>query len=85
MSIDLAKLEFYPLTEKSPVKDFDCKDQDLNEFLIKDALSSQNSYLSKTTLIYYKRRNHPSFRFDVLSSPPETVDNVLVNLCKDLP
>lgn len=56
MSIDLAKLEFCPLTDKSnsAIKNFDCGDKDLNEFLIKDSLLSQELYLSNTMLVYSK-------------------------------
>lgn len=56
MDINLANLEFCPLTKESTLKDFDCGDKDLNEFLSKDALLSQEAYLSNTALVYYERK-----------------------------
>lgn len=45
---------FENLTEKHDLSNFDCGDEDLNEFLKEDALSQQSSRLNVTKLIMYK-------------------------------
>jgi len=52
MGVDPAKLEPRSLTLEAKLEDFDCGDSDLNEFLLRDALTYQEQYLAKTTLLY---------------------------------
>jgi GNAT superfamily N-acetyltransferase len=45
------------LTEKTKLDDFDCGNNDLNEFLKDDALIFQNKLLNRTWLFYYRSTN----------------------------
>ena len=47
---------FETLNENHDLSDFDCGDEDLNEFLKKDALSQQNMKLNLTKLIIYDEK-----------------------------
>lgn len=46
--MDLADFYFSPLSEKENVKDFDCGDDEINEFLLEDSLNSQKEKITNT-------------------------------------
>lgn len=54
-----------PLTTTSDIQDFDCGDEDLNDFLKNDALTNQEAWLSATKLLY---RNNKLLGFFTVTS-----------------
>ena len=46
-------LSFEPLSEENIPSDFDCGDEDLNDFIANDALGHQNANVAMTTLVKY--------------------------------
>lgn len=56
MVIDPSKLEPRPLQLETDLKNFDCSDPDLNEFLLVDAIGYQEQYLAQTTLLYFDNK-----------------------------
>lgn len=56
MPITLDDLKIIPLTKEHNVREFDCGDTDLNEFVQVDCHSYQNQYLSHTRLAFHEGR-----------------------------
>lgn len=47
------KLQYATLSSKINLKDFDCADNDLNDFIKNDALGYQLKYLANTTCVFF--------------------------------
>jgi len=54
VTIDTKEIRVVQLTSVYNVSNFDCEDDDLNEFIIKDALITQKIHLARIYLLLYK-------------------------------
>ncbi len=51
---DEDQLSLEPLTEANKPTEFDCGDEDLNDFILNDALKHQDSHVAVTTILRYE-------------------------------
>lgn len=49
-------IRFEPLSDSNVPKDFDCGDDDLNDFILNDALKHLEEHVAVTTLVFYQER-----------------------------
>ena len=50
------KLQYETLSTKTNLKDFDCGDSDLNDFIKHDAIKYQSKFLANTTCIFFDNK-----------------------------
>ena len=53
-NLSIQDLIFEPLSEENIPSDFNCGDEDLNDFIINDALDHQNANVAMTALVRFK-------------------------------
>ncbi|MBC7246399.1 MAG: GNAT family N-acetyltransferase [Actinobacteria bacterium] len=77
-NISLQDLTSEPLSEENIPSDFDCGDEDLNDFIINDALRHQNANVAMTTLVKYKGKTvgFYSLATDCISLAKEEKDRI---------
>lgn len=52
--LDYEEISFEPLSDSNVPKDFECQDDDLNDFILHDALIHQENHIAVTTLVFYR-------------------------------
>lgn len=52
--ISFEELTFEPLSDVNVPQEFDCGDEDLNDFILNDALTHQENHVAVTTLVRYE-------------------------------
>lgn len=65
--MDLRKLRQFQLTTDTDIKPFKCADEDLNEFLFKDAKHYQQELMAVTYLLEYMEQNKTAAYFSLLA------------------
>lgn len=65
--MDLSEFEFISLTDSSDIPPFECRDEDLNDFLLNDAKFYLKELMAVTYLIIDKKENQTVAYFSLLN------------------